>query len=314
MKRKSFIWHKKANRISCKNAILRTLIYSDLFNFPLNKEELWYFLKTNSSYSKPTFDYLLREASDNIKKKNGLFFLKGHGEAVLLRKERQKISQKKINVARRVANVLSFIPTILFVGLSGSIASGNAAATDDIDFFIIVKKNKLWVSRFFILLFLEFLRVRRTKWDKRAENKVCVNLLVDETQLEFVSDRHDLYTAHEIAQLVPFINKNTTYEKFLNKNEWIQDFMPNTNIQFKNIPKIEYRNETKLWYQVFTVFFNFISYLLEPFVKSFQKWNIAKTRTTETISDTFLAFHPFDYRQYILGLYFQKLKQYHIPA
>lgn len=312
MKRKSFIWHKKANRISCKNAILRTLIYSDLFNFPLRKEELWYFLKTNSTFSKKTFNYFLREAPGDIRKKNGLFFLKGHGEAVLLRKERQKISQKKINVARRVANVLSFIPTILFVGLSGSIASGNAAATDDIDFFIIVKKNKVWSSRFFILLFLEFLRVRRTKRDEHVENKVCVNLLIDETQLAFFSDRHDLYTAHEIAQIIPFINKKATYEKFLNKNQWIKDFMPNT--QSKNIPKVKYRNETKLWYQIFTVFFDFMSFWLEPFVKMFQKWNIAKTRTTETITDTFLAFHPFDYRQYIMRLYFKKLKQYHIPA
>ena len=123
---------------------------------------------------------------------------------------------------------MSHIPTIKFIGISGGLALENATKDDDIDLFIIVKKGTLFTTRFWILALLEWKKLRRKRGDRYPANKVCVNLLVDESRLLWSAKKRDLYIAHEIAQIKPLFERDNSYQKFMDSNIWIRKFLPNS--------------------------------------------------------------------------------------
>ena len=51
-------------------------------------------------------------------------------------------------------------------------------------------------------------------------NTICLNLWLDESALEIPVDQRNLYTAHELAQMKPRVNKDGTYEKMMWANRW----------------------------------------------------------------------------------------------
>src|SRR5579872_743529 len=117
-------------------ALIKTLLYSNLFHFPLTAEEIWKFLLSEKEYPYREIEKYLKLEKNNIEEKNGLYFLKGYQAIVSLRKNRQEIGNKKIQKAHKIIQLLSLIPTILLIGISGSVAVKNADQGDDIDLFI----------------------------------------------------------------------------------------------------------------------------------------------------------------------------------
>ena len=66
---------------------------------------------------------------------------------------------------------------------------------------------------------------------------------LDESDMVWQRKDRNIYTAHEIAQIVPLINKDKTYEKFLSHNRWILDFWPNAvKIRKLQVPNVTKRN------------------------------------------------------------------------
>lgn len=280
-------------------AIIQTLLYSDLFEFPLRKKEIWRFLKSQENVQYEQFITILNNPQSPITTKDGYFFLIGREHIVKKRKQKKAVSVTKYNLAKKVARYLSFIPTIQFIGITGSLALHNADTDDDIDFFIITRHKTMWITRLMTLFVLEVLNVRRKKNKMYEKNTVCLNMLLDEKHLLLPKKRHDVYTAHEIAQINPLINKDNTYQAFLTANSWIETCMPN--VLPKN--KVPLSTNNKKTYAIRP---------LELLAKCIQQISINNTKTTETISDTLLAFHPYDYRKKSLALYTKKLKQFNL--
>ena len=75
---------------------------------------------------------------------------------------REKISEKKFLIAKKAARILFKIPTIKFVGVTGSLAMMNANENSDIDLMIITSRGTLWLSRLVILVLLVILLVETT--------------------------------------------------------------------------------------------------------------------------------------------------------
>ncbi|HEX8931870.1 MAG TPA: hypothetical protein VF810_01820 [Patescibacteria group bacterium] len=276
-----------------QQAILKTLLYSEIFAFVLTKEEIWQFLISNQKIAKEDFLQGLHELSEIIVSKNGFYCLRGQEVNILSRRKNAKEIHKKMNLAKKAVFYLSFIPTIKFIGISGGLALENVKKEDDIDFFIIVEKNTLFMTRFWILLLLEWLNLRRRRNEQNASNKICVNFLLDETKIVWPVSKRDLYIAHEIAQLKPVFEREGMYKQFMASNKWIEQFLPNTQ---KNSHKTMGKNWKTNYYNL--RFLNNLLELLnfELIVKKIQRFYIKRHITVEVVTDRILAFHPNDYR------------------
>lgn len=299
---------------NAKRAILNTILYSDLFDYPLNKRELWYLLKSNIQISKKEFLTELKALDYVITSKNNYFCICSKERIIKQRINKELINKNKLCLAKKAANILSLVPTAYFIGLSGSVAQGNAKADDDIDFFVISKENTIWYTRFTILFILQLLNIRRTRNTKNENNKICVNMIIDEKSLTFNNDRKDIYTAHEIAQLKPLVDRHKTYIRFIKANSWIEKFMPNVIKSIKieskscNLTIIKVNKFIKLvTFILFKVIENkYIEWLLGLIQVNY----INKHKTSETILNHLLAFHPHDYRIRILTEYKKKLVKF----
>ncbi|OGG14770.1 hypothetical protein A2773_04105 [Candidatus Gottesmanbacteria bacterium RIFCSPHIGHO2_01_FULL_39_10] len=278
-----------------KEAILKTLIYSDIFDYPLTRQEIQ---KWVIQYNNLTIDQFNNELKKikNIQIKNGYYFLKGRDNIVSLRKQREKYSQGKLAIALKAASLLKIIPSIRLIGITGALAMNNTKKDDDIDLFIITKKNLLWTTRFLATIILELAGLRRHPEVAIASDKICLNMFMDEEFLEIPEKERDLFSAHEVLQMKSIMNKNNTYYKFLLANSWVKKYLPNAfdeEIKKMEIEKLRVKNKKNLT----------ILNILEALLKRFQLWYMHKHRTSEVIRQGMIRFHPQDARKWILDRY-----------
>lgn len=278
-----------------EQAILKSLIYADIFHFPLTDAELWHYLISERNITRREFSSSLHTL---LKKKmigctDGYYHLPTRTRDVPRRRYRAKASKKKLLIARRVALRIAGIPTVFFVGVSGSLAMSNAGKADDIDLFIITKTNRLFTTRLMVLLLLEKMGIRRKRNEKYVDNKICVNLLIDESEFIWPIRQRDVYTAHEIAQLIPLFDREQTYERFLLANPWVKKFLPNAKMKQFSHPR---EQKISLWVQVLC------HAPVELPVRVMQIYYLRQHQTNENVGKTKLFFHPLNYRLKVLRL------------
>lgn len=293
--------------MASNSAILKTLIYSDIFDYPLTKEEIWRFLIGRVDRALFEKD-LISFTPLRWKRKYGYYFLLGREEIIEKRIERQKESQKKLDLARKIIQKLSLVPTVLFIGISGGLALENSGEADDMDLFVITSKNVLWITRLILVFLLKLMgqyRGRRNPPAGGESQKICLNMLIDEEVLMFEKDRQNLYTAHEIVQLKPMFDRDNTYNKFLSANNWTDTFLPNGS-DMRILRYKDTKNDS------LNILISRYLNIFEPFAKAVQLWYMKKHRTKETIKNHFLAFHPFEYKEYVLKEYNKRLRQYEV--
>ncbi len=274
-----------------KKSVLSTLIYSDIFDYPLKTTELEKYCIGKCTDIEKTLAALVR--SKEIIHEHDLYCLRGRGEIIAKRLQRQKMSNKKLQLALQITKFLQIIPTIQLLGISGSLAMENAEEDEDIDIFVITKAGTIWTTRFFVLLLLQLIGKRR-KWnDKHSRDSICANMFVDESNLMLPINKQNLFTAHEVIQMKPIFDRNNTYKKFLFSNQWIKQFLPSIHISRIVLPNYQKHNS---W--------------IEKMFKTFQMWYMHRHRTTEYITDTILAFHPENQEKRVLDELRKKLKTY----
>jgi hypothetical protein len=208
-----------------KSAVLACLSYFDLFSYPLREEEvfLWLPAKAGRQEVKKALEELRKAGKVSVK--DGFYFFPPKN-SVELRKKRERYAEGKIKKAQKAARLLGFLPGVLLVGLTGNLAMKAAKKEDDIDFLIITRSGWLWRSRFLAVIFLELLGWRRRPNQKEVRDKICLNLFLEEGHLALKKERHDLYTAHEILQMKPLVDKANAYQRFLQANFWAASFLP----------------------------------------------------------------------------------------
>ena len=79
----------------------------------------------------------------------------------------------------------------------------NADKQDDIDFFIITAKGTMWTTRLCSAFLLSAAGLRRTPNQKQVANKICLNMFMQEGDLSLPASERDLFSAHEVLQMVP---------------------------------------------------------------------------------------------------------------
>jgi hypothetical protein len=240
-----------------------------------------------------------------------LFFtLFGHTKYIEMRKNREAYAIEKLRKAKKAASILQYIPSVLFVGITGGLSMLNADEDDDIDFYICTKKGTVWVTRFFSTLLIEGFCVRRKPGEQEVKDAICLNMFVSEDALGVPKSERDIYTAHEVLQLLPVWERGNMYSMFLRKNNWVSLLFPNRWSAIKKRTRdIEQASCPQLLSKIIVWFFC----LFEQYVKLFQLWYMRKRQTTEVLSDSIIRFHPKDARIWIHALLKEKIKTLHLP-
>lgn len=210
---------------SLSKSILRTLAYADVFDHPLTTEEIHRFLIEKKASLKQV-EAVLSQLS-KINSQTGFCFLKGKKKIVSLRKKRERASEKKLKLAQRVGDWLRLIPWIRLVGVTGALSMKAAKEQDDIDLLIVTARNRLWLTRLLAVLLVELVAKRRRPGDKEVKDRICLNMFLDEDHLGVPRKERDLFSAHEVCQLMVLWEKGRTYQKFLKGNQWVAKFLPN---------------------------------------------------------------------------------------
>lgn len=264
-------------RKSIVNSIIKTICYSDLFDFPLTVSEIYQRLISDVEVSRSKVEETLKSIS--IASNNGYVCLKGREHIIQTRRIRNKNSIFKTLIARRVTGLLSKLPSILFIGISGSLAMKNCRDTDDIDLFIITKPKRLWITRLLVTIVLILLSKKRAKKTRIAKNKICTNLYISSDNLELPNK--NLYSAYEIIQLKKMVNKDNTYERFIDSNLWVKKYLPNTKVISIAKQKEEVLNNTNKLREHIVNLIDQICYLSQKF---YMRGNNKSMRVTKRVA------------------------------
>ncbi|MDZ7587103.1 MAG: adenylyltransferase/cytidyltransferase family protein [Patescibacteria group bacterium] len=251
-----------------KLAVLRTTTYASIFNYHLSFEEL--------------YRYLISPGPVSISKLKPYFIVKPQSV--------NHFNQLKWPIARRAAKILSFLPTVKLVAVTGALAMNNAGKNDDIDLMIITASNRLWLTRLLSAVLL-FPHLRKGPTLKVA-NKLCLNLWLDESALAL--NQRNLFVAHEICQLKPLFNRHHTYQKFLTANLWYKQFLPNWTPEKRTLPNRE-QGRTLM---------DFLNSLAFHLQYVYMKSKI----TRERVSKHFAFFHPRPTAKIVLQEYRRRLQ------
>lgn len=279
--------------------IIETLSYSDIFDYPLSFSEIKKYLCCEIELSDDELLELI-QSIPIIQESNGYFYFLGRSAISEKRMDRKSISIQKFAKAKVVSKLLSYIPTIEYIGVSGSLSMDNASLSDDIDFFFITKNNTLWLTRLLVNSFLHITRQKRSRNLQDIKDKICPNMFLEIGKLSFSEKRKTLYTAHEIVQLKTLYDKNDIYSQLLTKNKWIRVFFPN--IQLQAVPKRKLEKAPSI--------FNKILIPFEKIAFSLQKFYMKKRRSIETITRGRALFHPVDRQKIILEMFILRSKRY----
>ena len=209
-------------------AILRTVLYADVFNFPLTADEIQRYLIHDRHIDRADIDNTLRHSrklKDCLHQAEGYICRTSRESIIHIRKEREQISKELWQSAMQYGQLLSHIPFVRMVVLTGALAVRNPASIDDdYDYLLVTKPGRVWLARAFAIVLVRLVRLRG--------RELCPNYVLASDNL--VQSRQDLYMAHEVAQMRPIYGANN-YRKMIEDNLWMQDYLPNA-IPFDTIP------------------------------------------------------------------------------
>ena len=262
-----------------------SVAYHNLFDFPLSFPELlrW----------KVGRDFVDIGRNRSVFSINGHYFLEGKSGVVYKRLLRNRISAKKILIAKKYSKIIGLIPTVRMIALTGSLAMDNSSEDADIDLMVVTKKNTLWSTRlvFYLTTMLLGAKTRKPN-DSDQKDKLCLNMWLDESDLSWSKNDQNIYTAHEISQIVPLVNKSKTYEKMLLANKWILKYWPNAVKIIKLKDEALAKQNSSFLSSVHTPIENICFWIQKRYMKN----KISR----EVVTKTRALFHPQDWGKVVI--------------
>jgi hypothetical protein len=213
--------------------IMKVLLYSDVFHYPLTQEEI--------AQRHPLENVSIKEIENGLAELlekqvifqiKGFYTLQNNPTSIERRLKANLLAQKYLKTSKRIVNVLKHFPFVRGIFLSGSISKNYIDENSDIDYFVITKAGYLWVVR---SLFVLFRRIGLLG----SRKLFCFNYIIDEDHLK--TEHQSIYIATEIVTLIPMYQESI-HQEFLKANTWMQAYYPNYPIQTIS-------NSSKNWFK-----------------------------------------------------------------
>ncbi len=191
-----------------------TLLYFDLFDYPLTEKELFQFLPEKMPF--PEFTQMLSRSG--CLSSEGYFYLRGTGELVSTRRARERKAARMLTASDLVGKLVGLCPFVRGVFLSGSLSKGVNDGKADIDLFIVSSEHRLWISRSVLTAFKKSILLNKKKF-------LCPNYFVTENHLEI--PERNIFTATELITLKPLYNQFMLRKLIEANRTWVSHFYPN---------------------------------------------------------------------------------------
>ncbi|MFA6105771.1 MAG: hypothetical protein WC725_04245 [Patescibacteria group bacterium] len=214
--------------MKAETAIIKTLSYFDVFNFPLTKEELLNYLWQGHEQNEVEVNTALQAlvSAGKVGGVGSYYFLPGREDIIVKRNLAVAHTEKKLRRAQFAIKLISGIPFLKAVFVCNSVAAETASAESDIDFFIVSAEGRLWLVRFFSNLILRVLGLRTGKL--HSANRVCLSFFVGEKHLDLTGLRiceEDIYLVYWLRQLYPLYDPKNFLIKIWRANGWAKDYL-----------------------------------------------------------------------------------------
>lgn len=292
-----------------EQAIIQTLSYFAIFSYPLTQEELGRYL-WKTAYDQELFLAAIASLLQKnlIRREAGYICLPHQKDAVATRQRRWWYTKERLDIAMRAAKKLRYIPFIEAVFVCNQLPV-TADEHSDIDVFIVVKRERLWISRLLATLWLSVWGMRRHTG--AIQKHICLSFYCTDDALDLsviAIDGDDIYLAYWLDWLIPVFDPKQYIHHIYTQNAWVQRLIP----RFGTAPlidryRIAHNRVSKVirfifeqaWQGAYGAFIN-------DQAKRLQSQKMAKHSPTAeeqasrhvVISDHMLKFHENDRRRY----------------
>lgn len=309
-----------------ERAILRTIAYFDLLDYPLTATEVWKWLyRPGVAESERDLDSIAITLDESealakvIERTEGFYHIRGRGDTVLERKWRNNRVDGQMKKAFRMVKILRWFPSIKAIALASSITSGNVTESSDIDLVIIARAGQIWQARLFAVGLLKILGMRPN--ERVTKDRFCLTFFLDESALNvehaaFGSD--DIVYHYYLQSFMPMYDPDAVHARFLKENSWLGGILPNGH--FRQTPLWEAGRPR--WLHRWHRFFDFVMWPIQKgplkgaatalqmrlFPRHLRQ--LANLDSRVIVSDTLLKFHVQDNRKIIRKRWLDAVHQY----
>lgn len=209
---------KEQGNHNLEHYIIKTILYYDVFNYPLTTEEIYRFLQTNS-VSKDDVSAALTKLADKqqVFRFREFYTVRREAELIERRVRGNQRAEDFLKIARRKARIISRFPFVRAVMASGSLSKGYMDEKSDLDFFVVTHPGRLWIARMLLVLYKKLFLFNSHKY-------FCINYYVDTDHLEI--EEKNIFTATELATVIPLYGADY-YHALIARNAWVKIFFPN---------------------------------------------------------------------------------------
>lgn len=124
--------------------------------------------------------------------------------------------------ARKVAWWLQCVPFLRLIGVSGSLARGEATQESDIDYLVIGQQGRLWTVRFFVTILTHLIGKRRH--GEKIAGRICLNRYLADPYL-LINPQNE-YHARDYTKIVPLFDTGGVYQRYQATNSWMEKYYP----------------------------------------------------------------------------------------
>ncbi len=209
---------KTTEHTALSKSIIKTLLYFDIFHYPLTASEIFNLLPTNHVTSDKVKTELDSLCNQSIIYPIFNFYSLHNNIALGSRRIKgNQMALHSLSLAQKKALLISKFPFVRAVMASGSLSKNYMDESSDLDFFIITKPGRLWIARFLLVLYKKIFLFNSHKY-------FCINYFVDELHLDI--EEKNLFSATELATLIPLYGKEY-YPQLISANDWMNFYLPN---------------------------------------------------------------------------------------
>ena len=304
----------KHTDIELREAVMKVIIFFDLFSYPLTRWEIWQNLKLETDLG--TLENVVNELDfeNIISQKEGFYFLPGKEDLVATRQQRYNYANYKIKLARRAASLFKLLPSVKLVAVSNLIGHHNLRNESDIDIFIVSSPSRLWLARLFCTGLMKIMRRRPTKQCKR--NKICLSFYasidgLNMESLRFKSD--DPYFDHWFLGLYPIYDEDRYLSYLRFKNPWLKDSFPNSLLLKEKFPDDYWRRNLMEWVLFLSGdILNFLAKKIQLAIMPADLKKLANQESGVVVTDSVLRFYLNDRRAEFHKKYYDRLADFNI--